>query len=135
MITWIFTVISLFFCCVAAYNLKKIQKNNKALRDIKIDEMKDLAGNAAKETMSNVLKSALQTINSPKTEGYLITSSRDTPQSYAVWRKCEMERNCFLYIQSYGMGYILVKIFDSPNAEENLKNAVKLCNMLNDGDK
>lgn len=132
-ITWIFTIICLFFCCVALYNLRKMQKGYKALREIKVDGLKDIAETAAKGVINNAVCSALRSINSPKTEGYLVTSFSDTPQRYAVWRKCEMEENFFLYTKSYGMGYILVKMFDSPNAEENLRNATKLCRMLNDG--
>lgn len=154
-ITWIFTIISLFFCCVAAYNMKKIQKNNKDFKEIKLKEIaqnikadvlqdcidaenrasSEILGKANKistRIISDAVGEALQSINSPKTEGYLVTSFSDTPQRYAVWRKCEMEKNFSLYTQSYGMGYILVKMFDSDNAEENLRNATELCRMLNE---
>ena len=144
-ITWIFTIISLFFCCVAAYNLKKIQKNNKNFREIKVDKLKsglrielinaakDAAKDAAKEVLYKAVSSALELINTPKQEGYLITNSRDMPYRYYVWRKCSMEQGNKYFSVHYGTGYILVKSFDSDNAEENLRNATELCKMLNEG--
>lgn len=132
-ITWIFTIISLLFCCVALYNLRNMQKGYKALREIKVDKLKDIAEAAAKSLIHDIVCSALRQINSSKTEEYFITSSSETPRFYAIWRKFKMEEDYGLCIYNYGMGYILVKLFDSPNAEENLRNATEVCRKLNDG--
>lgn len=155
-ITWIFTIISLFFCCVASYNLIKIQKNNKSLREIKVDEIKrelrnvllvdcvDVAKkvisaneNEAKYTAIGVVRDAvgeaLQKINISKTEGYMITSLSYNPKAYAIWRKCNLAKPIISFSDYNGMFYTLVKMFDSDNAEENLRNATELCKMLNEG--
>ena len=132
-ITWIFTIISLFFCCVALYNLRKIQKSYKALREIKVDEIKDIAETASKNVISGAVCSALLQMNSSKTDEYLITFSKESPQFYAIWRKFRVDDDYGTHMFHYGNGYILIKMFDSPNAEENLRNATELCKMLNEG--
>lgn len=155
-ITWIFTIISLFFCCVAAYNLRKMQKNYKAIIDTNFDEIRkglkfelvgdcyDVAKKAASEkkieakdipysVISDAVGEALQKINISKTEGYMITSLTYNKKAYAIWRKCNLAKPVIAYSEINGMFYTLVKLFDSPNAEENLRNATELCRMLNDG--
>lgn len=132
-ITWIFTIISLFFCCVTAYNLIKLQKNNKLLREIKVNEIKDIAETVSRSVVHDAVCSALLKINSSKTEEYLITCSKESPQFYAIWRKFRAEDDYGIHMYHYGNGYILIKMFDSPNAEENLRNATELCSMLNEG--
>lgn len=155
-ITWIFTIISLFFCCVAAYNLKKIQKNNKSLREIKVDEIKrelrnelledcvDVAKNVisanenkakytAIDVVRDAVRQALAAVNISKTEGYMITSLSYNPKAYAIWRKCNLSKPVIAYSELNGMFYTLIKLFDSDNAEENLRNATELCKMLSDG--
>lgn len=132
-ITWIFTIISLFFCCVALYNLRKMQKSYKALREIKVDEIKDIAETASKSVISGTVCSSLLKMNSSKTDEYLITFSKESPKFYTIWRKFKIEYYYGTHLYHYGNGYILIKMFDSPNAEENLRNATELCQMLNEG--
>lgn len=138
---WIFIIISLIFCCVAAFYLNKAQKANLKLsqeinarrmeRVIDIETaVRDAAGNIADRSV----RKAIEAINVPKSDGYLVTTSSDIPKAYAVWRKVDaMEQNGFMRA-CYGRAYILVKMFDSNNAEENLKNATELCAKLNHED-
>lgn len=79
------------------------------------------------------LRKAIEAINAPESEGYLVTASSDIPKAYAVWRKVQASGKYYgCYRIDYGIAYILVKMFDSENAEENLKNATELCDKLND---
>lgn len=138
---WIFIIISLIFCCVAAFYLNKAQKANlKLSQEIEALKMKHMCdidsavGKACANVVDNALRMAISAINAPGSEGYLVTASSDIPKSYAVWRKVDaMEQNGFMRA-FYGRAYILVKMFDSNNAEENLKNATELCAKLNDED-
>lgn len=155
-ITWIFTIICLFFFCVALYNSRKMQKNYKAIIDTNFDEIRkglkfelvgdcyDVAKKAASEkkieakdipysVISDAVGEALQKINISKTEGYMITSLTYNKKAYAIWRKCNLAKPVIAYSEINGMFYTLVKLFDSPNAEKNLRNATELCRMLNDG--
>ncbi len=154
-ITWIFTIISLFFCCVAVYNLRKMQKNYKAIietnfsgirQELKFElvgDFYDVAKKAVSEkkieakdipysVISDAVGEALQKINISKTEGYMITSLIYNKKAYAIWRKCNLAKPVVAYCDINGMFYTLVKLFDSDNAEENLRNATELCSMLND---
>lgn len=138
---WIFIIISLIFCCVAAFYLHKAQKANlKLSQEIntrKIEREVDIEAKVRKATetvVERALSNAISVINAPKSEGYLVTASSDMPKAYAVWRKVDaMEQNGFMRAL-YGRAYILVKMFDSNNAEENLKNAAELCAKLNKQD-
>lgn len=138
---WIFIIISLIFCCVAAFYLNKAQKANlKLSQEIntrKIEREGDIEAKVRKATetvVERALSNAISVINAPKSEGYLVTASSDMPKAYAVWRKVDaMEQNGFMRAL-YGRAYILVKMFDSNNAEENLKNAAELCAKLNKQD-
>lgn len=136
----IFTTIGLIFCCVAAFYLHKAQKTNlKLSQEIEALKMKHMCDidSAVRKACANVvdkaLSRAISAINAPKSEGYLVTASSDLPKSYGVWRKIQAsEAYHGLYRIDYGIAYILVKMFDSDNAEENLKNATELCDKLND---
>lgn len=138
---WIFTLISLIFCCVAAFYLHKSQKANlKLSQEIEALKMKHMCDidsavrKACKNVVDKALSRAISAINAPKAEGYLVTSSNDMPKAYAVWRKVQASEEYYgSYRIGYGIAYILVKMFDSDNAEENLKNATELCAKLNDG--
>lgn len=89
---------------------------------------------ACEKVVDNALRMAISAINAPESEGYLVTASSDIPKAYAVWRKVDaMEQNGFMRA-CYGRAYILVKMFDSNNAYENLKNATELCAKLNHED-
>lgn len=135
----IFTTISLIFCCVAAFYLHKSQKANlKLSQEIEALKMKHMCDidsavcKACANVVDKALSRAISAINAPKSEGYLVTASSDLPKSYGVWRKVDaMEQSGFIRA-FYGMAYILVKMFDSENAEENLKNATELCDKLNE---
>lgn len=137
----IFTTISLIFCCVAAFYLRKSQKANLKLSiEIEALKMKHMCDidSAVRKACANVvdkaLSRAISAINAPKAEGYLVTASSDLPKSYGVWRKVNASEEYYGWGDriGYGIAYILVKMFDSDNAEENLKNAVELCDKLND---
>lgn len=138
--SWIFTIISLIFCCVAAFYLNKAQKANlklsqelNARRMERVSDIKDKVREATETIAERALSRAISAINAPKSEGYLVTSSSDIPKAYAVWRKVDASEECYGYYRvGYGIAYILVKMFDSENAEENLKNATELCDKLND---
>lgn len=138
---WIFIIISLILCCVAAFYINKAQKANLKLSQeieaIKMKHMCDIDSavrKACEKVVDNALRMAISAINAPGSEGYLVTASSDIPKAYAVWRKVDaMEQNGFMRA-CYGRAYILVKMFDSNNAEENLKNATELCAKLNHED-
>lgn len=138
--SWIFTTISLIMCCVAAFYLNKAQKANlklsqelNARRMEREDDIKKAVRDASDSIVERALKKAIEAINAPKAEGYLVTSSNDMPKAYAVWRKVHASGEYYLsYRIGYGIAYVLVKMFDSDNAEENLKNATELCAKLND---
>jgi len=52
--------------------------------------------------------------------------------AYAVWKKVNASEEYYGRFRiGYGMAYILVKMFDGDNTEENLKNATELCTELN----
>lgn len=145
--SWIFTIISLIFCCVAAFYLNKARKANAELsqeifaREIEVNKLlterdsriNDKVKSAVGNIVDDALRRTFNVINSPTDVGYVVTTSSDTPKTYAVWRKLNASNkyydNCSF---SYGMAYILVKMFDSDNAEENLKNATELCDKLNE---
>ena len=139
--TYIFTTISLIMCCVAAFYLRKAQKENlKLIQEINVRRMErasaieDKVREATETIVEKALSKAISAINAPKTEGYLITASSDMPKAYAVWKKVNASEGCYGLFRTrtgYGMAYILVKMFDSDNAEENLKNATELCAELN----
>lgn len=136
---WIFIIISLIFCCVAAFYLHKAQKANlKLSQEIntrKIEREGDIEAKVRKATetvVERALSKAISAINAPKSEGYLVTASSDMPKAYAVWREVQASEEYYgSYRIGYGIAYILVKMFDSDNAEENLKNATELCDKLN----
>lgn len=138
--SWIFTLISLIFCCVAAFYLRKAQKANlKLSQEINVRKMERLSDieNEVRKACENVvdkaLSRAISAINAPKSEGYLVTSSSNLPKAYAVWRKVNASEKYYgSYRIGYGIAYILVKMFNSDNAENNLKNATELCDKLND---
>ena len=138
--TWILTTICLIFCCVGAFYLHKSQKANlKLSQEIEALKMKHMCDidSAVRKACANVvdkaLSRAISAINAPKAEGYLVTASSDLPKSYGVWRKINASEDYYgPYRIGYGIAYILVKMFDSDNAEENLKNATELCAKLND---
>lgn len=138
--TWIFTTIGLIFCCVAAFYLHKSQKANlKLSQEINArkmereDDVKKAVRDATEGVVEGALSKAISAINAPKSEGYLVTASSDLPKSYGVWRKVNASEEYYgPYRIGYGIAYILVKMFDSDNAEENLKNATELCDKLND---
>lgn len=137
--SWIFTTISLIFCCVAAFYLNKAQKANlklsqeiNARRMERVSDIENAVRAAVGDIANRAVMKAIEAINVPTSEGYLVTTSSDIPKGYVVWRKVDaMEQNGYMRA-CYGMAYILVKMFDSDNAEENLKNATELCNKLND---
>lgn len=88
---------------------------------------------ACENVVDKALRRAISVINAPKSEGYLVTASSDLPKSYGVWRKINASEEYYgPYRIGYGIAYILVKMFDGDNAEENLKNATELCAKLND---
>jgi hypothetical protein len=138
--SWIFTLISLIFCCVAAFYLRKAQKANlKLSQEINVRKMERLSDieNEVRKACENVvgkaLSRAISAINAPESKGYLVTASSDLPKSYGVWRKVNASEEYYgPYRIGYGIAYILVKMFDSDNAEENLKNAAELCDKLNE---
>ena len=138
--SWIFTTISLIFCCVAAFYLNKAQKANlkisQELNACKMGCVSDIESAVRKATgtiVDKALSKTINAINAPKSEGYLVTASSDLPKSYGVWRKVNTSEEYYgSYRISYGIAYILVKMFDSDNAEENLKNATELCAKLNE---
>lgn len=138
--SWIFTLISLIFCCVAVFYLRKAQKANlKLSQEINVRKMERLSDieNEVRKACENVvdkaLSRAISAINAPESEGYLVTSSSNLPKAYAVWRKVNASEEYYgPYRIGYGIAYILVKMFDSDNAENNLKNATELCDKLND---
>lgn len=138
--SWIFTTISLIFCCVAAFYLHKAQKANlkisqelNARKMEREDNVKKAVRDATESVVERALSKAISAINAPKSEGYLVTASSNLPKAYAVWRKVQASEEYYeCYRIRYGIAYILVKMFDSDNAEENLKNAVELCDKLND---
>lgn len=138
--TWIFTTISLIFCCVAAFYLHKSQKANlKLSQEIEALKMKHMCDidsavcKACANVVDKALSRAISAINAPKSEGYLVTASSDLPKSYGVWRKVNASEEYYgPYRIGYGIAYILVKMFDGDNAEENLKNATELCAKLNE---
>ena len=138
--SWIFTTISLIFCCVAAFYLNKAQKANlkisQELNARKMGRVSDIESAVRKATgtiVDKALSKTINAINAPKSEGYLVTASSDLPKFYGVWRKVNTSEEYYgSYRISYGIAYILVKMFDSDNAEENLKNATELCAKLND---
>lgn len=138
--SWIFTLISLILCCVAAFYLHKAQKANTELsqeiNDRKMDRVSDIESEVRKacsNVVDKALSRAISAINAPKSEGYLVTASSDLPKSYGVWRKVNASEEYYgPYRIGYGIAYILVKMFDGDNAEENLKNATELCAKLNE---
>lgn len=138
--SWIFTIISLIFCCVAAFYLNKAQKANlklsqeiNARRMEREEDVKKAVRDAVDGIAERALRKAIEAINAPKSEGYLVTASSDIPKAYAVWRKVQASEEYYgNYRIRYGIAYILVKMFNSDNAEENLKNATELCDKLND---
>lgn len=138
--SWIFTTISLIFCCVAAFYLHKAQKaNTKLIQERnarKMERVIDIESEvfkACENVVDKALSRAISVINAPKSEGYLVTSSSNLPKAYAVWRKVQASEEYYGgYRIRYGIAYILVKMFDSDNAEENLKNAAELCDKLNE---
>lgn len=138
--SWIFTLISLIFCCVAAFYLNKAQKANLKLSQeveaLKMKHMCDIDNavrKASEKIVERALSKAISAINAPKSEGYLVTASSDLPKSYGVWRKVNASEEYYgCYRIGYGIAYILVKMFDGENAEENLKNATELCAKLNE---
>lgn len=137
---WIFTTIGLIFCCVAAFYLNKAQKANlklsqeiEAIKKKHICDIDSAVRKACEKVVDNALRMAISVINAPKSEGYLVTASSDLPKFYGVWRKVNTSEEYYgSYRISYGIAYILVKMFDSDNAEENLKNATELCAKLNE---
>lgn len=131
----IFTIVSLFFCCVAAYFLVKLQKINKELRKENAVTLVNAVDNATSYVVNKALRETFSIINAPKAEGYLVTASSDMPKWYAVWRKCALTQETRVFwgtTHDYGHGYILVKMFEGDNAEENLRKATELCAKLND---
>lgn len=138
--TWIFTTISLIMCCVAAFYLHKAQRANlKLSQEINARKMerennvKKAVRDATESVVERALSKAISVINAPKSEEYLVTASSDLPKSYGVWRKVQASEEYYGgYRIGYGIAYILVKMFDSDNAEENLKNATELCAKLNE---
>lgn len=125
--SWIFTLISLIFCCVAAFYLHKSCKINKKLSEELFSARIDSCN-----IVDKALRKAMEAINAPESEGYLVIASSDTPKAYSVWRKVDAMEQSGFKCACYGMAYILVKMFDSDNAEENLKNATELCDKLNE---
>lgn len=138
--SWIFTLISLILCCVASFYLHKAQKANTKLgQEINArkmereDNVKIAVRDATESVVERALSKAISAINAPKSKGYLVTASSDLPKSYGVWRKVNASEEYYgPYRIGYGIAYILVKMFDGDNAEENLKNATELCAKLND---
>lgn len=135
---WIFIIISLILCCVAAFYLNKAQKANlklsqeiEAIKKKHICDINSAVLETCKKVVNNALRMAISAINAPRSEGYLVTASSDIPKAYAVWRKVDAKEQNDFICSYYGMAYILVKMFDSNNAEENLKNATELCDKLN----
>lgn len=135
--SWIFTTIILIFLCVYIRKAQKAdikleQKLNTFMLERR-DDVKNKVSDATEGIVERALIKAMKAINEPKSKGYLVTTSSDTPKAYAVWRKvhasAEHYGSCHI---GYGMAYILVKRFDSDNSEENLKNATELCSKLND---
>ena len=139
--TYIFTTISLIMCCVAAFYLRKAQKENlKLSQEINVRRMErasaieDKVREATETIVEKALSKAISAINEPETKGCLVTASSDMPKAYAVWKKVNVSEGYYGLLHTrtdYKMAYILVKMFDSDNAEENLKNATKLCAELN----
>ena len=137
--TYIFTTISLIMCCVAAFYLRKAQKANlklsqeiNARRMERVSDIETEVRKATETIVEKALSKAISAINEPKAEGYLVTASSDMPKAYAVWKKVNASEEYYGRFRiGYGMAYILVKMFDSDNAEENLKNATELCAELN----
>lgn len=137
---WIFTAISLIACCVAAYYLRKAQEANlKLSQEINArkmereEDVKKAFRDATESIVEKALSKAISAINAPKAEGYLVTASSDIPKAYAVWRKVNASEEYYgVYRIGYGIAYILVKMFDSDNAEDNLRNATELCAKLNE---
>lgn len=137
--TYIFTTISLIMCCVAAFYLRKAQKANlklsqeiNARRMERVSNIETEVRKATETIVEEALSKAISAINEPKAEGYLVTASSDMPKAYAVWKKVNASEEYYGQFRiGYGMAYILVKMFDSDNAEENLKNATELCAELN----
>ena len=137
--TCIFTTISLIMCCVAAFYLRKAQKANlKLSQEInarKMERVSNIESEVFKATeaiVEQALRKAISVINEPKAEGYLVTASSDMPKAFAVWKKVNASEEYYAgYRIGYGTAYILVKMFNSDNAEENLKNATELCTELN----
>lgn len=124
---------------MAAFYLNKAQKANlklsqelNACKMEREDNVKKAVRNATESVVERALSKAISAINAPKSEGYLVTASSDLPKSYGVWRKVNASEEYYGgYRIGYGIAYILVKMFDSDNAEENLKNATELCDKLN----
>ena len=136
---WIFIIIGLILCCVAAFYLNKAQKANlklsqevEAIKKKHICDIDSAVRKACEKVVDNALRMAISAINAPGSEGYLVTASSDIPKAYAVWRKVQASEEYYgSYRIGYGIAYILVKMFNSDNAEENLKNATELCDKLN----
>ena len=137
--TYIFTTISLIMCCVAAFYLRKAQKANlklsqeiNARRMERVSNIETEVRKATETIVEKALSKAISAINESKAEGYLVTASSDMPKAYAVWKKVNASEEYYGRFRiGYGMAYILVKMFDGDNTEENLKNATELCTELN----